>query len=362
MDKLLIIDGSGLLVSNYYGTLPNEVQYAKTDEEKEANYDKIAQRNGHYINAIYPTIKQILEYTICSGAKYLAVCFDKSRSTTFRKELFEDYKSNRKKTPEPLKEQFILCEQILLNMGVPVFYHDKYEADDIAGSISKQITDPNIEKILLSKDKDYLQLVDDTSTVWMMYFSKEKAEELLKKYDITEENGFVDYIPEKVFPFTPNLVLQEKGVKSEYFYEVLGLAGDTADNIPGVKGVSEETAEKLIGHYDTISAIYDDIKTKTEKELKEFWKTLGIKRSPYNALKSQEKEATLSSTLAKIKTDINMEELIPFFSIRNLEISGFIKNEAEIHTEMNSTLRNRIHTEINNEIDKIAIKKEERER
>lgn len=349
MEKLLIIDGSGLLVANYYGTLPKEVQYAKTDEEKESNFGKITQKNGYYINAIYPTIKQILEYIIESKTDYTAICFDKSRKSTFRKEIYKDYKSNRKETPIPLKEQFILCEKLLIKMGLPVFFHDRYEADDIAGSISKQF--PNLDKIILSKDKDYLQLVDDKSIVWMMLSKKEIANEILESYAMTKDLGYEEYLPEKVVPFDLSMVKSEKGIDAKYFYEVLALAGDSSDNIPGVKGVSEQTAQKLIGYYNTINALYDDIdkhlKEKTIPKLKEQWKTdLKLKKSPYNALMDYKKEAFLSSKLAKIKTDIDLNELIEDFSIDNLKITGFVQYLINNYTEFNSTIRQLLHREI----------------
>lgn len=364
MDKLLIIDGSGLLVSNYYGTLPKEVQFAKTDAEKEMHYDKIAQKNGYYINAIYPTIKQILEYSIGSDAKYVAVCFDKSRSTTFRKEMYEEYKSNRKQTPEPLKAQFILCEELLSKMGIPVFFHDRYEADDIAGSISKQF--PELEKILVSKDKDYLQLVDEESTVWMILHKKEIADNILESYAMTPEFGYTKYLPERAVPYDLDMVLSEKGVEAQYFSEVLALAGDSADNIPGVKGISEESAEKLIGYYKTVKALYDDIdrhlKDKTIPELKEMWKTkLGFKRSPYSPLMDYRKEAFLSSELAKIKTDIDLNELLYNFNLSDLEIKGFAKNIQDKYTEVNANLRKDLLDKINTLMDE-KVKSIEEER
>lgn len=356
MDKLLIIDGSGLLVSNYYGTLPPEVQYAKTEEEAKLHYDKIAKRNGKYINAIYPTVKQIIEYTILSKANYLAVCFDKSRATTFRKDLYNDYKANRKKTPIPLKEQFILCENLLSELGITVLYHDKYEADDLAGSISKQISKKDLEKIILSKDKDYLQLADKETTIWMMLYKKEMADEILLKYGLVKDYGYEEYLPDKVVPYNLEIIKHEKGIDAINFSEVLAIAGDNADNIPGVKGVSEETAQKLIGKYKTVKALYEDIDKhlldKNIPQLKLEWKNdLKIKRSPYNALMEYRDEAFLSSKLTKIKTDIDLEEIISGFNLSSLELKGFILDKYKTNTYMTSTLRSEIQNEINLYID-----------
>lgn len=357
MKKLLIIDGSGLLVANYYGTLPAEVQYAKSDEEKEANFCKIAQRNNYYVNAIYPTIKQIFEYAIGYQADYLAVCFDKSRATTFRKDLYNDYKATRKETPNPLKSQFILCEEILSKLGIPVFFHDKYEADDIAGSISKNFASENMETVILSKDKDYLQLVDEFSTVWMMLYKKDAADKKLKQYKLTKEDGYTKYLPEKVIPYNLEIVRKEKGINAKDFSQVLALAGDSVDNIPGVKGVSEETAEKLISYYGSVNALYQDIDRSiisgSVQKLKTMWnQVLDIKRSPYNALIEHRKEAEISVKLAEIKTDINLSELTDNFSLDTLAVVGEIKKDIEESTFLTYYQRNNLYDKINKLIDK----------
>lgn len=357
MNKLLIIDGSGLLVSNYYGTLPPEVQYAKTQEEAEKNYDKIAQHNGYYINALYPTIKQIIEYSLLSNTTHLTVCFDKSRKDTFRKKMYTDYKSNRKKTPLPLKQQFILCEEILKSIGISVFYDDKYEADDFAGSIAAQINEPNLEKIILSKDKDYLQLADENTTIWMMLARKEMADNILSKYKLTKEAGYKEYLPDKVVPYNLDIIKKEKNVFAPNFADVLALAGDKADNIPGVNGISEETAEKLIGYYNNIESLYNDIDLNIENNsidtMKNMWKNdLKIKRSPYNALIKYRDDAFLSSKLTKIKRDINMNELCPNFNFESLKIKGFLLNILENNTYITSEIRTNIQNVINEIIDK----------
>ena len=303
MSKLLLIDGSGLLVANYYGTLP----FGATEEE---NFNDIRQLNGYFVNAIYPTIRQILDIAISSSATHLVVAFDKSRNT-FRKEISEEYKSNRKETPHPLKQQFILIEKLLEHLNIFTVYNENYEADDLIGSISKQFNFHFDNTYILTKDKDYLQLVDDFTTVWMIMYKKEVALEKLKKYNLTKENGFLEYLPDKVFPYTPALVYKDKGVNAENFNEVLALTGDKADNIKGVRGISEEVAVKLISEYHTINEIYEEIEyhsiKKTGKELKKYWKeSLHIKRSPFNALVDYEKDARLSLQLSTIKTDIKL--------------------------------------------------------
>ncbi len=324
MSKMLLIDGSGLLVANYYGTLPHEAY-------DETGYDQIPQINDFYTNAVFPTVKQICDIALSSGCDYLGVAFDKSRNT-FRKALNSDYKANRKETPAPLKQQFITCAKILEEMGIFVISHDDYEADDLIGSISKQYSYFCDETYLLTKDKDYIQLVDEFTTVWMMLYKKEVADEKLKLFGFTKEAGFDSYLPPKVFPYTPATVLADKGINAANFAQVLALMGDKADNIKGVKGVSEETALKLIAEYNTIDELYEEIEhanyTRTAKQLKTYWKEkLGISRSPFNALIDYEQDARDSLLLSKIKTDIDLED----FYIEKLLLSDTLKDLDKVY-------------------------------
>ncbi len=347
MPKMLLIDGSGLLVANYYGTLPREAY-------DESGYNLIPKTNGLYANAVFPTIKQIFDIAICSNVTHLAVAFDKSRNT-FRKELYSDYKANRKTTPEPLKEQFETCEKILKDFGVFTISNDYYEADDLIGSIAKQYSYCFDETFILTKDKDYIQLVDEFITVWMMLYKKEVADEKLKEFGFTVENGFTDYLPAKVFPYTPATVFKDKGVLAENFNQVLALVGDKADNIKGVRGISEEVGLKLIGEYNTINELYEEIEhanfNKSGKELKKYWHdSLNITRSPFNALNDYEKDARESLVLATIKTDIELED----FNIENLVLSesfGKLKREYDINGF--EYFRNNVYAQTKNFLEKM---------
>jgi len=344
---MLLIDGSGLLVANYYGTLPKEAY-------DESGYDLIPKINGLYTNAIFPTIKQICDIAISSGTEYLGVAFDKSRNT-FRKELNSDYKANRKKTPEPLKQQFETCEKILRNFGIFTISDDLYEADDLIGTIAKQYSIYFDKTFVLTKDKDYIQLVDDLITVWMMLYKKEVADEKLKEFGLIKENGYTQYLPPKVFPYTPATVLKDKGILAENFNQVLALVGDKADNIKGVRGISEEVGLKLIAEYNTINEIYEEIEhanfNRTGKELKKYWHDkLNITRSPFNALIDYEDDARESLILATIKTDIELEN----FDIENLKIpKSFEAFKKEYFTNGFDFFRNNVYAQTKNFLEKI---------
>lgn len=314
-EYLLLIDGSSLLSTQYYGNLPRELLFAKTEEEKKKFYPKIMQnRKGVYTNAIYGFMRTLLKILKEQKPSHIAIAWDKSRNT-FRRELYSEYKGNRGETPEPLKSQFILCEKILEEMNIPQFMSDTYEADDYCGSLSAKFEDSVPVKIF-TKDNDYLQLVSENTNLWLMHASQDKTDLLYKKYNITRD----DSVPDRAFNLTPELVKAEFGVEPSSVNSLKGLQGDASDNIKGVPGIGPATAVALIAHYKNVAALYDDIRELDEKQQKEKakkWKEeLGISRSPFSYLLKQsdeelvgEKAAFLSEKLATIKRDIPLDDV-----------------------------------------------------
>ncbi len=315
MKKLIIIDGSSMLVTCYYANLPKEIKEAKTEEEKERNYDKILHASdGTYTNAVYSMLGTIMRLIKNQRPEYLCFCFDQTRDT-FRRELYEEYKGQRTDSPHPLIEQFSTMEHILEELGFAVIYDHTYEADDWAGSIANRFQN-EVSIKLMSKDHDYLQLVDDNVKVWMM-LKKDKYEELKKSiYDRDGVDVKALNLPYRIFEYTKEYVKELEGVWPKQIPDLKAIVGDTSDNIPGVKGVSS-AAVPLLNEYQTVELLYEVIEACDEKQLKEltkYWKTtLGIKRSPLKALTRKpetdedivgKKAALLSKELATIKTDI----------------------------------------------------------
>lgn len=310
-DFLLIIDGSSLLSTQFYGNLPREILFAKTDEEKEKYFYKIMQTSkGVYTNAVYGFLRTLFKIIKDQKPKYLAVTWDISRNT-FRRELYTDYKGNRGETLKPLKEQFELCQKVLKEIGVEQFMDERYEADDFSGSLVEKF-EKQLPVCILTKDNDYLQLISEYTTVWLMHSTSKKTDELYSKYKMSalEEN-----VPERTFPFNPELMQKEFGIAPSSVPSLKGLQGDSSDNIKGVPGIGEATALALIKEYKTIEALYDEINSLDDtgkKQLAERWKTeLGIKRSPIGPLTKEEdgageQAARLSKQLATIKRDIDL--------------------------------------------------------
>ena len=133
---LLIIDGSSLLSTQFYGNLPREILFAKTQEEKEKYYHKIMQTSkGVYTNAVYGFFRTLLRIVKEQKPSHLVVTWDISRDT-FRRKLYPAYKAQRSETMLPLKEQFVLCQNALESVGICQLMDEEYEADDFSGTIA----------------------------------------------------------------------------------------------------------------------------------------------------------------------------------------------------------------------------------
>lgn len=313
-EYLLLIDGSSLLTTQFFGNLPREILFAKTQEEKEAYYHKIMMTSqGVYTNGIFGFLRYLFKILKDQKPAYLAVAWDLTRDT-FRRELYEDYKGNRSETMEPLKEQFALCQEVLEHCGICQLMDRRYEADDFCGSVARRFEQQLPVKIL-TKDNDYLQLVTERTTLWLMHSTPEKTQELFDKYHMHRDEK---ELPDRVFPYTPQLVKEEFGIEPCHVNSLKGLMGDASDNIKGVPGVGPASAVKLIQEYGTVAKLYeaiDHLDKAGEKAIKEYWKEkLDLKRSPLSYLLKESdtelvgrKAAFLSEQLATIKTDIPLD-------------------------------------------------------
>ena len=318
-DKFILIDGSSMLVTNYYGNLPKALLFEKDPEKKEKLFSQILHNDkGQYTNAMYGMMRTILKIIAEQKPTHMMFAFDMTRDT-FRREKYPDYKGNRGETPEPLKEQFENMEKLLEEMGFAVFYDNRYEADDIVGSMVTRF-EKEIPSYIITKDHDYLQLVSDYTRVWLIQTKQETADELQNKYGAEFGwNSKLVSIPDKAFEVTPPLCLKEYGVRPEQIPDLKGIQGDTSDNIPGVKGVSS-AAIPLLAKYGTVEKIYEAIDEcdgdKALKALAASWKEdLGITRSPMKALVEYRDMAFLSKDLAQIRRDYPLEAKLDDFKI-----------------------------------------------
>ena len=318
-EKFILIDGSSMLVTNYYGNLPKALLFEKDPEKREKLFSQILHNDkGQYTNAMYGMMRTILKIIAEQKPTHMMFAFDMTRDT-FRREKYPDYKGNRGDTPEPLKEQFVNMEKLLEEMGFAVFYDCKYEADDIVGSVVSRF-EKEIPSYIITKDHDYLQLVSDYTRVWLIQTKQETADELQNKYGAEFGwNSKLVPIPDKAFEVTPPLCLKEYGVRPEQIPDLKGIQGDTSDNIPGVKGVSS-AAIPLLAEYGTVEKIYEAIDEcdgdKALKALATSWKeNQGISRSPMKALVEYRDMAFLSKDLAQIRRDFPLDKTLDDFKI-----------------------------------------------
>jgi DNA polymerase-1 len=318
-DKFILIDGSSMLVTNYYGNLPKALLFEKDPAKKEALYSQIMHNDkGQYTNAMFSMMRTILKIMAEQKPTHMMFAFDRTRDT-FRREKYPEYKGNRGDTPEPLKEQFENMENMLKEMGFVVMSDDRYEADDIVGSVVTKF-EKKIPSFIITKDHDYLQLVSDYTRVWLVQTKQETADELQNKYG--GEFGWnrkLTPLPDKAFEVTPDLCLKEYGVRPEQIPDLKGIQGDPSDNIPGVKGVSS-AAIPLLARYGTMEAIYAAIDEagddKAQKALAAVWKEeLGITRSPLKALNTYRDMGLLSKELAMINRDYPVPDELDAFRI-----------------------------------------------
>lgn len=219
MKKIVLVDGNNLLFRSYYATA----------------YTGNIMRNkeGFPTNGVYGFVNMINKIISDEKPEYMMVAFDIGK--TFRHEKYERYKDGRRETPDDLKVQFPVAKKILTAMGIKYLECAGYEADDIIGTISMWCEkDPEYEALIVSSDKDLLQLISDETMV-----------KLLKTKDYI-------WMDKKTFNDT-------YGFDPIHMIDLKALMGDSSDNIPGVKGIGEKGAIKLVSEYKTIDNIYENI-------------------------------------------------------------------------------------------------------
>ena len=281
MKKMLVVDGNSILNRAFYGVRP------------------LTTKDGFPTNALYGMVNMIRKQTEATGADGLAVAFD-LKAPTFRHGLYDAYKAGRRPMPEELAEQLPVAKELLAAMGFHVLELAGYEADDILGTVSAMCEREEIPCCLMTGDRDSLQLISDTTHILL-----------------ATNTDTVD---------TDRAAFREKyGVEPEQFVDVKALMGDSSDNIPGVPGIGEKTALKLIAAYGSLDGVYAALP--------------GAKETPsvLRKLTEGKESAYLSQTLARICREVPLG--IPLNDLTaaepdrpklrelflRLEFSGFLK-------------------------------------
>ena len=293
MEKFLIIDGNSIINRAFYAI------------------KMLTNKDGVYTNGIYGFLNILFKNLEELNPEYVAVAFD-LRAPTFRHKMYSSYKAQRKGMPEELRMQMPILKEILSAMNIAIYEKEGYEADDIIGTVSAKCEEKGVECLILTGDKDDLQLASDKTKVMLT---------ITKMGSTTTEL----YDDKKVF--------EKYGVTPSEFVDVKALMGDTSDNVPGVKGIGEKSAFSLIAKFKSIENLYKNLDDET------------IKPAARTKLAEGKDMADLSKVLCTIdknvpmdisfdvakKKEYNNERLSELF--RNLEFSVFLKKISDGKTD-----------------------------
>lgn len=271
MEKFVIIDGNSLINRAFYGLPP------------------LKSLSGKQCGAVYGFVNMMMSVITQEKPKYLVCVFDAGKHT-FRHDMYAEYKGTREGMPEDLHEQLLTLKELLKAMGIEILEIPEIEADDIIGSLTRKF---NEEFMLISGDKDLLQLIDDHVTVWL---TQKGISNVLK-------------VDRKVLK-------EEFNIEPYQVIELKAIMGDSSDNIPGVSGIGKVGANKLIEEYGNLDNVYKNLKN--------------IKGSTRTKLENDKDMAYLSKKLATIKLDVPLE-----VKLQDCEYTlPFSEEAVEIMTEL----------------------------
>lgn len=281
MNKMLVIDGNSILNRAFYGVRP------------------LTTKDGFPTNALYGVVNMIKKQIDQTGADGLAVAFD-LKAPTFRHKLYDAYKAGRRPMPEELAQQLPVAKELLAAMGFHVLEEEGYEADDILGTVSAMCERQGVPCYLMTGDRDALQLISDTTHILL-----------------ATNTETVD---------TDRAAFREKyGVEPEQFVDVKALMGDSSDNIPGVPGIGEKTALKLIASYGSLDGVYAALPGAKE--------TPSVLRKLTEGKESAYRSQTLARIFREVPLGVELGDLTANAPDRDrlrelflrLEFSGFLK-------------------------------------
>lgn len=278
-NRIVVIDGNSLINRAFYALPP------------------LMNKEGLYTNAVYGFANMLNKIVEEYAPKYLAVAFDK-KAPTFRHKEFSDYKAGRKKMPLELAQQMPLLKELLGYMNISTIELEGFEADDLIGTIVKRAEDEDIEPVVITGDKDALQLASDKTQIII-------TRKGISEFEAYDKNAF-----------------EEKyGITPEQFIDLKGLMGDQSDNIPGVPGIGEKTGLKLIQAFGSVNNLIenlDQIKSAKQRE----------------KLEENAQLAIMSRRLAEINVNVPVD--IPFdeytFNSPDTEKLVAFYNKLEFYT------------------------------
>lgn len=283
VNLIVIIDGNSLINRAYY-----------------AMQRPMITKEGLYTHGVYGFLNILNKIKNDYDPEYLIVTFDR-KAPTFRHEEYKEYKAGRKKMPPELAMQLPLLKEVLEAMNITMLEIDGFEADDIIGTIAKNAENSGLDPLIITGDKDELQLATDKTKVLI-------TKKGISEFEIYDKSAMIEK-----YGFTP-----------EQFIDYKGLMGDQSDNIPGIPGVGEKTAQKLILEFGSVANLLENVESVSNAKLKQ-------------KIEDYAQQAIMSRRLAEINTDVpidyNLDEckfidpdfdkLIPIYT--KLEFNSFLK-------------------------------------
>lgn len=257
-EKLVILDGNSIMNRTFYALPP------------------LTNSEGLHTNAVYGFLTMLFKMKDEVSPDYIVCTFDK-KTPTFRHEKYKEYKAGRKKMPPELSEQFPVLKEILNMLAINIFEIDGFEADDLIGTISAFAEEKGMQVYIVTGDRDALQLASDDTKV------------VITKKGISEKEIYDKKRMKDDFGITP-----------QQFIDVKGLMGDTSDNIPGVPGIGEKTAFKLIREYGSIENVLMNMQNMNKSKIKE-----NLENYSEQAIFSKK----LSTIVRNVPIDINIDDI-----------------------------------------------------
>jgi len=301
--KLFILDGHALCYRAYFAFIKNPLKNS----------------SGQNTSAIFGFSRMLFKLIKEQTPDYLAVAFDPPQKS-FRFRLYEEYKANRQKMPDDMRSQIGEIKRMVETLGITILEHADYEADDVLGTVAEKFSSDELEVYLVTGDKDAYQLVKDNVRI----YANTKG---ISEYEIYDTEG----------------VVNKTGLGPDQIIDYMALMGDASDNVPGVKGIGEKTALKLITEYGTLEKLYenvDSIKGKTGELLKSGREMAFLSRD----LVTIRRDVPLEAGLAEMEFhEINPETAVEYFN--NIEMASvandfFQGTKAKKQVPVSETPRN----------------------
>ena len=281
---LLLLDGFAMIFRVFYSRQPMVSSSGITTTVVQG-----------FLSILFKLIKEV-------NPSHIILALD-SKGPTFRHELYPEYKAGREPAPPELTEQIPTLEKVIEAFNIPTYFVEKYEADDIIGTISLNAYSEGFNTVIVSGDKDLFQLINDKTSIWYSSPNRFSSDRLVDQDTYLNEKGF-------------------EGIKPNNVPDLKGLAGDSSDNIKGIPGIGQKVANALLNKYENLEKIYENLEKIPELSIRGAVRVQGLLEDNKNKAFSSREIATIKKD-APIDLDLNRSE---FWNFNNNEVVDILKN------------------------------------